>query len=354
MHPVILSTWSFGPIGNEPGMAILRAGGSALDAVIAAATAIEDDPTINSVGVGGLPDAEGRVTLDGCVMTNPNRCGSVACIRNYANPCAIARRVMEKTIHVMLVDQGAEAFAEREGFKRCELLTPHAKSEWQKWAADPKNLDRVRYQGWIPPLNVEEQNPERKRGVSAASPRPESPKPEIPLAGAQGSVVRRPVRGGDGPQGSHDTVAVLAIDQHNQLAGACSTSGMAFKVPGRVGDSPIIGHGLYVDQEAGAAAATGNGELVMGTCGSFLAVELMRRGARPVDACIEALERVTKRFDLGRDHQVAMIAMAAPPLGGKQWGGWASAAIRPGFRHTITDAGGTRVEEPTRVLIRGE
>jgi isoaspartyl peptidase/L-asparaginase-like protein (Ntn-hydrolase superfamily) len=322
--PAILSTWSFGPVGNEPGMALLKQGGDALDAAILAATVIENDPSINSVGVGGLPDASGRVSLDGCVMTDPNRCGSVACLRRFANPCAIARRVMEKTIHVMLAGEGADDFAQREGFTPTELLTEHAREEWQKWSSDPKNIDRVKYQGWIPPLNVEEK---AKSGGS--------------------------IRGGDGPAGSHDTVSILTIDQRGQLAGACSTSGMAFKVPGRVGDSPIIGHGLYVDQSAGAAAATGNGELVMGTCGSFLAVELMRRGATPLDAMIEVLTRITKQFTLGPDHQVAMLAMAAAPKPGKQWGGWASAAIRPGFRHTITDGSGTRVEEPTRILIPG-
>ncbi len=328
MIPAILSTWSFGPIGNEPGMAILNRGGDALDAAIAAATAIENDPTINSVGLGGLPDASGRVSLDGCVMTDPNRCGSVACLRRFANPCAIARRVMEKTIHVMLVGECADDFAAREGFQPVELLTPHARDEWQKWANDPANLDRAKYQGWIPPLNVEE----RARDGGG-------------IVGSGG------VMGGDGPRASHDTVSILAIDQRGRLAGACSTSGMAFKVPGRVGDSPIIGHGLYVDQSAGAAAATGNGELVMGTCGSFLAVELMRRGATPLDAMVEALTRIAKQFTLGPDHQVAMIAMAAAPKPGKQWGGWASAAIRPGFRHTITDATGTRVEEPSRILM---
>ncbi|HMN39579.1 MAG TPA: isoaspartyl peptidase/L-asparaginase [Phycisphaerales bacterium] len=323
MHtdPAILSTWSFGPIGNEPGMAILRRGGDALDAVIAAATAVENDPTINSVGIGGLPDACGHVSLDGCIMTDPNRCGSVAGLRRFANPCAIARRVMEKTIHIMLVGEGADEFAAREGFTPTELLTDHSRAEWHKWAADPRNLDRAKYQGWIPPLNLEE----RARDGGG-------------------------VTGGDGPSASHDTVSILAIDQHARLAGACSTSGMAFKVPGRVGDSPIIGHGLYVDQQAGAAAATGNGELVMGTCGSFLAVELMRRGAAPLDAIAEVLERITRRFALGPDHQVAMLAMAPAPAHGKEWGGWATAAIRPGFRHTITDAGGTRVDEPSRVL----
>jgi isoaspartyl peptidase/L-asparaginase-like protein (Ntn-hydrolase superfamily) len=233
---------------------------------------------------------------------------------------------MEKTIHVMLAGEGADEFALREGFTPTELLTDHAREEWRKWAADPANLDRAKYQGWIPPLNVEEK---AKGGGS--------------LRGSSG------VGGGDGPSASHDTVSILAIDQRGQLAGACSTSGMAFKVPGRVGDSPIIGHGLYVDQQAGAAAATGNGELVMGVNGSFLAVELMRRGAAPLESLVEVLERIAKRFTLGPDHQVAMLAMAPAPAPGKQWGGWASAAIRPGFRHTITDGAGTRLEEPKTV-----
>lgn len=317
MTPIVLSTWSFGPVANNPAWEIVSRGGAALDAVIAGATAVENDPTINSVGIGGLPDASGRVSLDGCVMENPDRAGSVACLRRFANPCAIARRVMEKTIHVMLVGEDADRFAEREGFAPIGekgLLTDYARAEWEKWINDPRHVDRDKYRGWIPPLNVEE-------------------------------------KARSGPNQSHDTVCVLGIDSTGRLAGACSTSGMAFKVPGRVGDSPIIGHGLYVDQEAGGAAATGNGELVMGTCGSFLAVELMRRGATPMEAATEALSRITRRFRLGPDHQVAMIVMARPAKTGERWGGWASAAIRPGFQHTITDSAGTRVEPAQRVLM---
>lgn len=325
MHPVMLSTWSFAPVGNEPAMAAMKAGASALDAVELAARAIEDDPSINSVGVGGLPDASGRVSLDGCIMTNPDRCGSVACLRRYANPVSIARRVMEKTIHVMLVGEGAEEFASREGFTPRELLTDHARKEWETWRSDPRHLDRERYKGWIPPLNVEE------------------------TARAGGSVTGRRYHDASW---SHDTVSILAIDGRGQFAGACSTSGMAFKVPGRVGDSPIIGHGLYVDQRVGGAAATGNGELVMGTCGSFLAVELMRRGASPLDAACEALGRIKDRFNLHPDHQVAMIVMAAAtPHAPDRWPGWATVALKPGFHHTISDHEGTRVEPPTRVLV---
>lgn len=328
MPPFMLTTWSFGPVGNEPAMSAMRAGASALDAVEVAARAIEDDPNINSVGVGGLPDASGRVSLDGCIMAGPSRCGSVACLRRHPNPVAVARRVMERTIHVMLVGDDADEFAEREGFPAQELLTACGRGEWEKWRASAAAVDRERYRGWIPPLNVEE----RAR------------------AGGGGGTVGRP-----GPDDlyrdagrSHDTVSILAIDSAGRLAGACSTSGMAFKVPGRVGDSPIIGHGLYVDPAAGGAAATGNGELVMGTCASFLAVELMRRGATPMDAIIEALGRIVGAFTLHADHQVAMIAVG-PARGDSPI--WASAAIRPGFHHTVSDQSGTRVGPAGRVLI---
>lgn len=332
MGPVVLSTWSFAPVGNEPALRALRYGASALDGCEIAATAIENDPGINSVGVGGLPDAEGRVSLDACVMTDPDRCGSVAFVRRFANPVAIARRVMERTIHVMLVGEGAEAFALREGFAPRELLTDFAESEWRKWRFDPRSLDRDRYRGWIPPLNVEE---------SARSGTAENERAGGAALGPGGSPDARL---------SHDTVSIIALDARGTIAGACSTSGMAFKVPGRVGDSPIIGHGLYVDQQAGAAAATGTGELVMGTCASFLAVELMRGGATPLEAISAALRRILERFELEPDHQVAMIAMA-PLIEGREWGGWASAAIRPGFHHTISDDAGTRVEPPGRVMI---
>lgn len=314
--PLILSTWSFGPIANKPGYDILARPGSSLDAVVAAATAVENDPSVNSVGVGGLPDASGRVSLDACVMVNPDRCGAVYYLRHHPNPAAIARQVMERTIHVSLAGDGADEFADRCGFARRELLTDAARHEWEKWAANPANLDREKYRGWIPPLNVEEQ----RGGLS-------SPSPVVTTGGAF-------------PEPSHDTVSILAIDSAGTLAGACSTSGMAFKVPGRVGDSPIIGHGLYVDQNNGrgaAAAATGNGELIMGVCGSFLAVEYMNQGRTPLEAIVGVLERIRARYKLVDDHQVALIAMNTNRE-------WASAALRPGFHHTITDGQGTRVE----------
>lgn len=323
-RPVMLTTWSFGPTGNDAAFPALLRGGDALDAVVHAATVIEADPSIDSVGVGGLPDYDGRVSLDACVMTDPNRAGAVAFIRHFANPTQIARRVMEKTIHVTLVGDGAEEFADREGFARAELLTQDAKRVWEAWRNDPSGIDRDKYKGWIPPRNVEE-----LRGSFVA--------PGAGAAGSAASALRC-------PEPHHDTVGIVAMDSRGRLAGACSTSGMAFKVPGRVGDSPIIGQGLYVDQEAGAACATGTGEIITGVCGSFLIVELMRRGASPLDAVRETLERVRKRFTLLEDHQTAFCAL-------DRHGRWASGALRPGFHHTITDEGGSRVEDPTFVLL---
>lgn len=312
----MLTTWSFGPVGADAAFPILARGGDALDAVVHAATVIEDDPDIDSVGVGGLPDATGRVSLDACIMTDPGRAGGVACLRRHTNPTLVARRVMEKTIHVLLVGDDADEFADREGFEERELLTPEAQRVWEKWSADPGAIDRDRYKGWLPPRNVEE-----LRGVDAFA-----------------------RRTGGAPEPHHDTVGILALDANGGIAGACSTSGMAFKSPGRVGDSPIIGQGLYVDQRAGAACATGTGELITGVCGSFLIVELMRKGASPLDAVRETLERIASRFTLADEHQTAFLALRPD-------GAWASGALRHGFRQTFTDERGSAVEDPHLVLL---
>jgi len=310
--PKMLLTWSFGPVGAEAGFPMLEGDGEALDAVIAAATAIELDPTIDSVGLGGLPDADGHVSLDACVMTDPDRCGGVSYVRHYATVTQIARRVMEKTIHVLLSGDGAEAFAQREGFQPENLLTDEAREVWEQWRRDPRNIDRDKYRGWLPPVNVEE------------------------LKGLVGR--RRPA------EPLHDTVGILGLDASGRMAGACSTSGMAFKAPGRVGDSPIIGQGLYVDQTAGCATATGTGELIGGVAGSFLVVEQMRHGASPEEAIRGALERIAERFELAEEHQVAFCAMRPD-------GRWSTGALRPGFNHTIADARGVRVEAPGFVLL---
>lgn len=309
MPPLLLSTWSFGVRAVEAARRSLEAGGGPLDAAVAGADAVERDPEVDSVGIGGLPDSSGRVSLDACVMTDPDRCGGVCAVREFACAAAIARRVMEVTPHILLAGAGADEFARSQGFAPACLLTDPARREWLRWRRDPASLTGDRYRGWIPPANVEE-----RRGL------------------------REP---------SHDTVCVLARGACGSLAGACTTSGMAFKLPGRVGDSPIIGHGLYVDQQAGAASATGTGELISGVCGSFLAVEEMRRGQSPAEAVRTVLERIASRYRLRPEHQVALIAIAAD-------GAWASGSLRPGFRHAVDDGGGVRLESPSLVLMPGD
>jgi L-asparaginase/N4-(beta-N-acetylglucosaminyl)-L-asparaginase len=290
-QPIILSTWSFGRRANAAAWSALSAGGAAIDAVEQACICAEDDPAVDSVGRGGLPDAGGRVSLDGCIMLSPARCGSVCFIRRFNHPVSIARAVMEHTPHVMLAGEGAEAFAAARGFPPADLLTDEAKQKWEQMKAaaggDPRLAQRI-----TAPANREDESYEP----------------------------------------SHDTIGVLALDKAGTLAGACSTSGLAMKLPGRVGDSPIIGHGLYVHPQHGAAVATGHGELVMGTCLSFLAVELLRRGATPDEALRQCMLRLKESYALQPHHQVGMIALTPR-------GQWAHASLRSGYRTAVRHKG---------------
>lgn len=250
--PIVISTWKHGIPANAAAMIILGAGGSALDAVEQGVRVPEADPDVTSVGYGGLPDRDGHVTLDACIMDDNANCGSVCFLEHIMHPISVARKVMETTPHIILAGEGALQFALDNGFKKENLLTESAKQIWIKWKK--KNL--------IPD----------KRDV-------------------------------------HDTIGMLAIDKHGNLSGACTTSGLAFKLPGRVGDSPIIGAGLYVDNEVGAACATGTGELVIKIAGSFLIVELMRNGKSPAEACRIAIERIVKKQKNYKEHQVGFLAL---------------------------------------------
>ncbi|MDO4228680.1 MAG: N(4)-(beta-N-acetylglucosaminyl)-L-asparaginase [Capnocytophaga sp.] len=237
VKPVVISTWNHGFPANEAAWKILEKGGSALDAVEKGVMVAEADPEETSVGYGGFPDRDGNVTLDACIMDSQNNAGSVACLTNIKHPISVARLVMEKTPHVMLVGEGAKAFALAQGFQQENLLTEKAKKAYEEW------LKTSQYK---PIINIE----------------------------------------------NHDTISMLALDESGNLSGACTTSGMAWKMAGRVGDSPIIGAGLFLDNEIGAAAATGLGEAVIRTAGSAMVVELMRHGKSPQEAC----EIVTKRI----------------------------------------------------------
>ena len=247
---LIISTWNHGHTANLAAENVMNNNGSALDAVEAGCRAVEEDPTVTSVGYGGTPDISGEVTLDACIMDWKGNAGSVACIRDIMYPASVARKVMEKTSHVMLVGDGAKTFALQQGFIETNLLTKNSRKAWENH------------------LNKLNQKIE-----------------------------------------SHDTVTVLAQDSGGNISGACSTSGLAFKLHGRVGDSPIIGAGLYVDNDIGAAGATGVGEEVIRVCGSFLIVELMRQGYSPDEACLEACKRSLRRFPDGKVPNVSYIAL---------------------------------------------
>jgi N4-(beta-N-acetylglucosaminyl)-L-asparaginase len=253
--PIVVSTWNFGLAANEAAWKILSANGRALDAVEAGARVPEGDPKETSVGLGGLPDRDGRVTLDACIMDEHGGCGSVAFLEHIVHPISVARLVMEKTPHVMLVGEGALQFALANGFKKEKLLTKESEQAWKEWTKKSE---------YKPVANIE----------------------------------------------NHDTIGIIALDANGNLSGACTTSGMAYKMHGRVGDSPIIGAGLYVDNEIGAATSTGVGEEVIRIVGCHLVVELMRQGHSPQEACQLAVERILKKNPAkAKEVQVGFLAL---------------------------------------------
>ena len=260
--PIVISTWDFGLAANKAAWEVLGAKGRALDAVETGVKIPEADPKITTVGYGGFPDRDGRVTLDACIMDELGNCGSVAAMENIIHAISVARAVMEKTPHVMIVGEGATQFAVSQGFKKENLLLPDGEKAWKEW------LKKSEYK---PQINIE------NRSYNGNEPTTFNP-------------LRLP-----GNQYNHDTIGMLAMDAQGNLSGACTTSGMAFKMHGRVGDSPIIGAGLYVDNEVGGATSTGVGEEVIRICGSHLVVELMRQGYPPEAACKEAVERIVKK-----------------------------------------------------------
>ena len=291
--PFVVSTWDFGVPANQAAWTVLRAGGRSLDAVEAGAQVPEADLKNHSVGRAGYPDRDGHVTLDASIMDEHGNCGAVAAMEYIAHPIRVARRVMEKTPHVLLVGEGATQFAVEQGFAREELLTPESREAWQKWLQTSA--------GYQPVPNREN----TRYGDGPASP---------------------------GGPGNHDTIGMLAMDRNGNLAGACTTSGMAWKMRGRVGDSPIIGAGLYVDNEVGAATSTGVGEEVIRHCGSFLVVELMRQGRSPAAACREAVRRILERKAVrASDFQVGFLAINKAG----EVGAW---AVQKGFTFATCNA----------------
>ncbi len=283
--PKVVSTWDFGVGANGAAWKVLTAGGSALDAVEAGARWAEADLCNATVGRCGNPDRDGVLTLDSCIMAGDGRCGSVAALEDIEHPVSVARAVMEKTPHVMLVGEGAQQFAVSQGFAKKRLITPEAEQRWREW------LKTAEYRPQI--------NAERAR---------------LP-----------------GNKENHDTLGILALDANGNLAGACTTSGMAFKMHGRVGDSPIIGAGLYVDNDVGAATASGQGEEMIRNAASHLVVELMRQGRSPAQACREAIQRVVrKRPEASKTLQVCFLAM-------NKAGEVGAFALHRGFVYAVCD-----------------
>jgi isoaspartyl peptidase/L-asparaginase-like protein (Ntn-hydrolase superfamily) len=319
--PLILSTWSFGKRGNDAAWPGLRDGGGSIDAVELAARTVEADPEVDSVGFGGLPDRDGNMSLDACIMLSPSRCGSVCAVRRFMHPISIARAVMERTAHIMLAGEGADEFAAACGFQPAQLVSEGARAAWEKWKESRTEVDQSRDREYVAPRPVD-----REGGALF------------------GSGAGRDVAGVQSEWNNHDTIGVLAIDRQGVMAGACSTSGTPYKVPGRVGDSPIIGHGLYVDPEAGAAVATGTGELIMSVCGTFLAVERMRLGDSALDAITHVLRRIAATHGLLPQHQVALIALRPD-------GAWAGAALRRGFKVSVASAAGSEAVDPHQTIL---
>ncbi len=278
--PISIGTWNV-PEATSAAYQVLSEGGSAIDAVEAGCRLEEANEQGQSIGKGGLPDREGQVTLDACIMDSHGNSGSVVYLKNIVHAVSVARKVMEETPHVMLAGAGAKQFAIEQGFPVEDLLTDRSKADWEKWKETSL---------YKPIINIE----------------------------------------------NHDTIGMLALDENGDLSGACTTSGLAYKMAGRVGDSPIIGAGLYVDNEIGAATATGLGEEIVKNVGSFLIVELMRQGKSPQEACEIAINRIVERTgERSKDFQVGFIAL-------NKKGEYGAYAIHPGFSVTKHDASGNQ------------
>lgn len=281
--PLFVSTWEHGLNANEKAWEVLSETGSILDAVEEGVKVTEADLSSRTVGIYGYPDREGIVTLDASIMSGNGECGSVCFVRQVKHPITLARKVMEKTPHVMLAGEGARQFAISEGMPmEEEILHPESEKEYLKWLEE---------QEYRPIINIE----------------------------------------------NHDTIGMVGLDANGNLAGSCTTSGLAFKMHGRVGDSPIIGAGLYVDNEVGAATATGMGETIIKVCGSFLVVELMRQGRSPQEACEEAVRRlIQKNQENIADIQAGFVAI-------NKEGEHGAYAVHPGFNFAVHHSEGAEL-----------
>jgi N4-(beta-N-acetylglucosaminyl)-L-asparaginase len=304
MEPLVISTWKHGIAANEKAYQILMNGGNSLDAVEEGVKLTESDPNVLSVGYGGLPDNEGRVTLDAAIMDWQARIGAVIFLEHIKNPISVARLILENTAHTILAGDGAYKFALLNGFRSETLLTETSIKKFKEWkdSNSGKSQEYHTDSFQLKPLTLKEK---KKLGINE--------------------------------DGNHDTIGMVALDTNGRISAACTTSGTAWKLHGRVGDSPIVGAGLYVDGEIGGAVSTGRGEECIRACGSFLAVEMMRQGKSPQEACEIAAKRVIKLNLLSHknrdsNYQVAFIAVNVE-------GEYGSVSIREGFEYALDKNG---------------
>lgn len=300
MEQIVISTWEHGLAANEKAWEIMNKGGSSLDAVEEGVKVTESDPNVLSVGYGGLPDNQGRVTLDAAIMDWRARIGSVIFLEHIKNPISVARKILEDTEHTILAGDGAYKFALMNGFQPETLLTENSIKRYREWQESGlEKAEEIHTEDFkLNPLTSDEK---KRLGIN--------------------------------DDGNHDTIGMIALDKNGHISAACTTSGTAWKLHGRVGDTPIIGAGLYVDGEIGGAVSTGKGEECIRACGSFLVVEMMRLGVSPIEACRIAAERVIKlnlHTTINRDHnyQVAFCALNVK-------GEYGSISVRDGFEYAV-------------------
>ena len=286
IRPIVLSTWNHGLAANEEAWKIIVNGGEAIDAVELGVRITEADISNRSVGIGGRPDSTGHVTLDACIMDHRSRCGAVACIEGIDHPISVARKVMDETPHVMLVGDGAREFAIDMGFSKIKTPISEVKKDWKQWKKEEKEKSKR------PEINHE----------------------------------------------NHDTIGMIALDTNGNLSGSCTTSGWAYKMPGRVGDSPIIGAGLFVDNDIGAACATGLGEAIVRIAGSHTVVELMRQGHSPQEACKKAVDRIIEKHDDLTGLQCGFIAI-------DKNGNYGGYSVYNGFNFAVKTIEGANLED---------
>lgn len=315
MEPFVISTWKHGLASNEKACEILKSGGNSLDAVEQGVRVAEDDPNVLSVGYGGLPDNEGRVTLDAAIMDWKARIGSVIFLEHIKNPVSVARKILEDTEHTILAGDGAYKYALMNGFKSESLLTEKSIGKYKEWKQSDiaKSREYHTEDFELRPLSLKEK---QKLGIN--------------------------------DDGNHDTIGMVAIDKDGNISASCTTSGTAWKLHGRVGDSPIVGAGLYVDGEIGGAVSTGRGEECIRACGSFLVVEMMRLGKTPIEACEIASKRVVKLNLLSHknrdsNYQVGFIAI-------NNNGDYGAYSVRDGFEYAVYKDGKNQLYKSKYVM----